>query len=454
MDNSEDKLQQKSRSERRAKIVFERNKRLISFCLTLVIAATTVLIGFISIVDKDKEISVKENRKLAEKPKYSTSSFFKGEYTSSFDEYYSDNFPLRNMFISINKGLESLLTKKSNKNGIVIMNKANSDMSGEGIDKDGNKVTKSSAPIEKTTLPPIEQQEVTQSGSIILTDNSAMEIYYKNEEALENYANLINRIKNKLPNTRVISMLVPTSIEVLTPDPTYNTGEYSQKAAIQFAYSKMQKNIYKVNSLTTLNIHRDKYIYFRSDHHWTALGAYYGYTAFCKTTKQTAVPLSKLQRGRKDNFLGSLYRQSQSSVLANNPDYVDYYLPRRQTTGEIYQTIDMTDEPYPLSVIATNITDDNKYLVFIQGDQPLEKIETSNKNGKSILVIKESYGNALVPFLCDNYQTVYVIDPRSINGDLATFISANHINDLLIINYMFATSNPTFIDAFDAMVGY
>lgn len=454
MDNPQNTQQQESRSQRRKRIVFERNKRLIAFYLSIVIVVPTVLLCFISIVDKDKTISEKENRKLAEKPDFSFSSYFKGEYSSDFDEYYSDNFPFRNMFISINKGLESLLTQKSNKNGIVIMNKTNSDMGGEGVDKNGNKVTKSAVPKETTTLPPIEQQEVTQSGGLILTDNSAMEIYYKSEEALEKYANLINRAKNKLPNTRVISMLVPTAIEIMTPDPTYNTDVHSQKEAINFAYSKMQKNIYKVNSLDTLNMHRDKYIYFRSDHHWTALGAYYGYTAFCKTTKQTAVPLSALQRGRKDNFLGSLYKLSQSSVLSNNPDYVDYYLPRRQTTGEIYQTIDMSDEPYPLDVVATNIEDSNKYLVFIQGDQPLEKIVTSNKNGRSILVIKESYGNALVPYLCDNYQTVYVIDPRNISGDLATFISNNHINDLLVINYMFATSNSTFINAFDAMVGY
>ena len=103
-------------------------------------------------------------------------------------------------------------------------------------------------------------------------------------------------------------------------------------------------------------------------------------------------------------------------------------------------------------VVARAVNSDNKYLAFIGGDQPLEKIVTSNKNGKKILVIKESYGNALVPFLCDNYEEVYVVDPRKTNFNLASFVKNQSIDEVLMINYTFAMANETYKNALQAML--
>ena len=103
-------------------------------------------------------------------------------------------------------------------------------------------------------------------------------------------------------------------------------------------------------------------------------------------------------------------------------------------------------------VVAKKVSGDNKYLAFISGDQPLEKITTGVTNGKKILVIKESFGNAFVPFLCNNYQEVYVVDPRKIDMNLPEFIKNNGIGEVLAINYSFGMSNKFYCDSLESMI--
>ena len=84
----------------------------------------------------------------------------------------------------------------------------------------------------------------------------------------------------------------------------------------------------------------------------------------------------------------------------------------------------------------------NKYLAFLGGDHGVTKITTDAPGNRSIVVIKESYANAFVPWLCNNYKTVYVIDPRQINVNLANFVKTNSIDEVLFLNYMFIPTNP------------
>ncbi len=106
-----------------------------------------------------------------------------------------------------------------------------------------------------------------------------------------------------------------------------------------------------------------------------------------------------------------------------------------------------------LTIVSTKIGADNKYLAFIQGDTPLSKIVTDQKNGKKILVIKDSYGNALVPFLVDNYEEIYVLDPRNIETDLSSFVKTHGIQDVLLVNYSLIGGNTSYLKALDKMIG-
>ena len=250
-------------------------------------------------------------------------------------------------------------------------------------------------------------------------------------------------------------MLAPTRMEFYGPE-EYRTGSHSQQMGISTAYLALNPEVTGVDAYSEIARHTDEYEYFRTDHHWTARGAYYAYKAFCESAGLTCTPLDSFQSGKLDDFVGSMYRYTQSENLKKNPDYVEYFLPRYDVSAESFSTADMTDGK-PLRVISTNITDESsKYLTFIQGDKPLIKMVSSCGSGKKVLLIKESYGNALAPFLLDIFSEVYVLDPRqeSIQGmNIPSFVENNGIDTVLFCNYTMVPSNSKYMNALNAMIG-
>ena len=303
-----------------------------------------------------------------------------------------------------------------------------------------------------TTAPTTTQpMEFTVHSTIIIQGNRAMEIYSVAKNNLQNYSISISEFAKKVPDKKVHVMLAPTSIEFYGPE-EYHTGNHSQIKGIQVAYDALYgDNITKINVLPEINRHKDEYLYFRTDHHWTARGAYYAYKSFCETIGITPTKLTDHKSGQIDDFVGSMYTYTSSDVLKDNPDYVEYFYPLTGASGEIYSDATMSVSQ-PLRIITENVYGRNKYLAFIEGDNPLEKITTENKNGKKIAVIKESYGNAFVPFLIDNFEEIYVIDPRRVDMNLTGFSYEHGITDILFINYPFVPSNHKYCEALNRML--
>lgn len=317
-----------------------------------------------------------------------------------------------------------------------------------------NAVTEVQTTEEPTTELPT-AGEYTVTNYIVVADNAGMEIYSIAKTKLTNYAQVINTFAAKVPDKQVYCMLAPTRIAFYGPD-EYRTGSHSQPDGIKVAYDALQgSNVKSIDAYGEISRHTNDYIYFRTDHHWTARGAYYAYQAFCKSTGQNFTDLSAYQTGKLDDFVGSMYRYTGSKVLESNPDYVEYFMPVVDTDGQFFSTPEMTDGK-TLRIISTNITDRaSKYMCFIQGDKALERIKTSSQSGKKILVIKESYGNALVPFLLENYSEVYVLDPRQdgVNTmSLKKFVDDNAIGEILFINYVMAPSNNKYMTALTNIV--
>ncbi len=307
-------------------------------------------------------------------------------------------------------------------------------------------------PTETTTLPPSTQApEYSVRSSIILQGDRAMEIYGVAENSLKSYAGVINEFAKRVPKANVYVLLAPTSIEFYGPE-SYRTGSRSQAKGIGMAYGALSgDNVKSVDAYSEIQQHTSEYIYFRTDHHWTARGAYHAYVGFCKTAGLTPIPLESHTTGRIDGFVGTMYTYTSAQVLADNPDYVEYFYPVTEATGMIYTDASMANGR-SMRIITENVSNRNKYLTFLEGDNPIEKITTANKNGKKIVVVKESYGNAFAPFLIDHYEEVYVIDPRKVDLNLKSFVFDQGITDVLFINYPFVPSNPTYRNAFDEML--
>ncbi|MDL2273874.1 hypothetical protein LJC34_04970, partial [Oscillospiraceae bacterium OttesenSCG-928-G22] len=277
-----------------------------------------------------------------------------------------------------------------------------------------------------------------------------------------NYSNALTRYADALPNARVFALVTPNGGEFYSPE-EFHTGPYSQKDMIDKTYADMSDKVITVDAYYELRQHVDKYIFFRTDHHWTQLGAYYAYTAFCKSAGLDPVPLDEFETGTQEDFVGSMYgftsHYPQSAILKENPDTLHYYRPVREYTALSFPNAELNEnEAIPVYVVASKNSSANKYLSFIGGDTPAVRIRTDVGNGKKIVVVKESYGNAFVPFLVNHYEEVYVIDPRKYMGadtpnlDLPAFVEAHGIEDVLVIDYPVVVSNQNYIDILNNII--
>lgn len=308
-----------------------------------------------------------------------------------------------------------------------------------------------------------EENEASYAGSVVVVGDRAMEIPTRLDDIIESYAGAVGNLAAAMgPDVRTISLITPNGGEFYSPE-SLHTGAHSQKEMIEYCYSLLLQDVVSVDAYSALRAHTDEYIYFRTDHHWTQLGAYYAYTAFCKAVGFEPVALDEFQTGRYDSFLGSMYGFTkgypQSDVLLQNPDHLDYYLPITDTHARYYADGTL-ENGIPVSVVHTDLSDavSNKYLCFIGGDTPICIVE-SDVSGPTCIVLKESYGNAFVPFLTSHYSRIIVIDPREFNQsgkpslDLASFAADQGVDDLIVINYPYMINSKAFVRYLNALAG-
>lgn len=455
---------------------------------TVILFVWLLFFGLWSVFDEDPTVSTSENRTLQQRPEFSISTLFSGEYTKTFENYYADAFPFRESFVALNRRLNSIyyFSGTGSDNTLIIGFEGGAEQKGESLANHETLETQesSSSPLEAANsetpiipedtspepsaeaLPtidePAEDTAVQTDSSIIIVGDNAMDIPTNNSAVITSYAKSLTQMKEKLGDTvTVYSLATPNSGEFYSPE-TFHTGSHSQKDMLDQVYAQME-GVVTVDAYSVLRKHVDEYIYFRTDHHWTALGAYYAYLAFCDSAHLDPIPLSDFKTGKYENFVGSMYTYTsaypQSQALLDNPDTVIYYLPIVECSAKYYMDQDMTGGGIPFQVVTTNLSDSvsNKYLCFISGDTPLCVI-TTDVDGPSCVVIKESYGNALVPFLTSHYSTIYVVDPREFNSDgqntfhLEPFVRDHEINDVIVINYPFMINNAYYVKKLDALM--
>ena len=442
-------------------------KKILHITSFVIVIAVFASVGFYSFFDKDEKMSEAENRNLAQKPEFSLSSYISGDFASNFEEYYNDQFPGRNTLVKISNKIKAFYSCFRMGDGATVIQGQGGIGEGEALVKptdesekseetsavettSGNTQSSAEKPTSAVGVKDEGKETVYSSDYIIILDHRAMEMYTNSYKKIDAYVETLNKLKKTLPDTKVYCLLAPTSIEFYAPK-KYNEGKSkSQYQGITYAYSKLN-DITTVDAYREIAEHTDEYLYFRTDHHWTARGSYYAYIAFSKVAGFEPVNINSLKSGVLKPFLGSLYRTTQSADLEKNPDYLEYFIPAAKTSAIAAADAEMKNN-YQIEVINTDITSSNKYLAFIEGDNPVTKITTDVQNNKSVLVIKESYGNAFVPWLCNNYKNVYVIDPRKLTVNLSEFVQKNKIQEVIFLNYMFIPTNQTYMTALDSMI--
>ena len=285
-------------------------------------------------------------------------------------------------------------------------------------------------------------------GGLVIHGDRIMEIYGFYAPSCDIYADIVNQYAQALnpeltgiaPQdegrrpVRVVSLLAPTSI-AFNLDEEYRKLSSPQDRTVRYINERLRDDIVKVPAYEVMELHKGEYMHFRTDHHWTALGAYYAYRAFAEATGVVPVRRGDCESGEVPGFLGSLYGKNPSAAIKKNPDLVQWYEAPHETAVEVFTASGGAARAGKLINLAHADTA-NKYQIFLGGDAPYIRITTDVKNGKKIVVVKESYGLAFVPWLVPHYEQIHVVDPRHYKDGIVSLAQAEAVDDVLFVNGM------------------
>ena len=250
-------------------------------------------------------------------------------------------------------------------------------------------------------------------------------------------------------NTRVSTVVIPVSAMVIdSPDVTSKIA--NQKSVLEKMSQWFDPSVNFVNVYEEMYSHRDEYLYFKSDHHWTQRGAYYAYRAFAESVGLEPTPLEDFDYGiHNDSYNGSLYQYTHDERVKTFIDTIETFNSRKEYTMTV-----TTSTGYTFTTSSAIVAGNKTYANFISGDNPYTVINVpENPQDKNILVLKDSFGNAFVPFLCEHYGNIFVVDVRYSAFNLHEHLSDNGITDIVFVNNVQAANSVNWSRMYLGAVG-
>ena len=188
-----------------------------------------------------------------------------------------------------------------------------------------------------------------------------------------------------------------------------------------------------VDAYHALERHTSEEIYARTDHHWTGLGAFYAAEEFAKTAGVPFASLNQYELKRREGYVGTMYNfTNRNPKLLNNPEDFITLVPNVNHMADYY------DKDYKFVTehdIFWYISDQMKsgwYSTFLGNDDYMVRIKSPVcKNGRKLMIIKDSYGNALSPLFLSSFEEIYIADLRYMNVNAIDFINNHGVTDVL-----------------------
>lgn len=257
----------------------------------------------------------------------------------------------------------------------------------------------------------------------------------------DTYVETLNSLRSKLDSSiRIYSVIAPLSCEFYLPA-NYEDYSVSQKDSIaEDINSRLDSGITPVDVVSALGQHTSEAIYCRTDHHWMPLGAYYAAKELASAAGVDFADLSTYEPVTIPGFVGTMYAFTDGDIrIKEDPEDFTYYkssnYPNVKT--DFYDTsfnYDYTGSYYK----EVGDPQSNAYLTFFGGDEQIVKVRTDVKNGRKLLIVKDSYGNAVPGFLMNSFEEIYIVDMRYFNPNLVDFINQLGITDVAMTMCVFS----------------
>lgn len=362
------------------------NDKLHAGMTVALLALVLLVLAVADAVTADRLFSETENRILAQKPEWNLESLLDGSYEEAYESYATDQFVSRDSWVMLKTRMDILLQKKL--------------INGVYLAKDGFLL----------------EQHLPEEYDQTLVDKRLDQL----QELVSHY-----------PDTLV--MLVPTADSVLADKLPEYAVSYDQNLLLSQVREKIGEDRL-IDVFPTLTEHKEEQIYYRTDHHWTTLGAYYGYLQWTQAVDypprsydpQDLVTVS-------DSFLGTLHSRVN---LPMDPDEIQIF--PRTTRREVKIVYDLDREArsyYEPSYLETK----NQYGYFLDDNHAFVEIDTAYAaGGKELFIIKDSYANSLIPILAPHYEKIYVVDLRYYKGSLFSlmdqYVTHDRVSVLVVYN--------------------
>ena len=411
---------QKSERKRHNRVI--RRNKMVAFFLSLLILGIIGMLWFLR-----PDTSVIEKRKLTEFPKFSWSEFWDGTFFKQVDTWYADTFPLREPLIAGNQWI----TERYGIRGDQIVGDA---MVADDIP---DAEAQGKAEIDITPKEPLEDGTIDNlgemQGQIYITENSGYGLYYFTQDGADQMAGALNKIyQNVGDKVNMYVMVCPLSSGIMLDQSVLDDmGCSDEKAAIQYLYGRLDEGIHTVDAFDNIKMHNAEYIYFHTDHHWTALGAYYAYQVFCQEKGIEPHDFKDYETMEFPGFLGTFYSNSNNSAaLGSNPDTVVAYIPKGTNSMKMTNR-DGSVMDWPVVNDVSDYAKSELYAAF-GADSPFSVAHNETiTDGSAVLLIKDSFGNAFVPWLVDHYEYVYWIDFRYTKNTISQMVADYGIQDVI-----------------------
>ncbi|MBO5870761.1 MAG: hypothetical protein J6Q89_08435 [Clostridia bacterium] len=422
---------------------------------------------------------------LKEWPEFSFKTLFSGEYISDVIYCFTDTIHGRDRFIDYEAKISDLYGLKEDQEVIDIYTEESDEFSessessdevvssdnslgsvdisdetsedvspeqSEGSNESSTETSTESS--ENSTDQPVDKLPPEISGSVLIVGTRALELYGGNEANAALYAQVLNEFAENLDKSvNVYSMVIPkASAYYVEQAKGYEGYVFLNKRDIDKITNTLSDRVIDVNIYNILGQHANEDIYFRTDHHWTALGAYYASSVFAEKAGVSFDVLSAFREERREGYLGTMYKYSNhSTTLLNNPeDFVAYY-PDSSYKTTYYSATDLKSSAFDHDDgFFWQIGDKQKsswYSTFILGDSySVKAVSNDCKNGRKLLIVKDSYGNALAPFMIEGFEEIYIVDARKYELSLIETVEEFGITDVLFAECTFSAVGTSYID--------
>ena len=362
-----------------------RNYRLFFHRLGLLFFLLPVIVLVSSIILPDTGFSEKENRILASRPALKLDQIISGVYEKQFETYENDQFPLRDMWITLKATTDRLMGK---------------------VEENGVYLRKNGYLMEAFNAPSQTQYDATVN---------AMTSFAQKHSDLKQYA-----------------LIAPNSVNILKSNlPAFAPADDQNPWIDKLKDSLTSAGVTFIDIRDTFTDHKAEDLYYHTDHHWTTLGAYYAYLQAAAVMGIDTSSDSYDKAPVSQTFKGTL--SAKSGFRSGETDELDVFLPNGDNT--LSSVVNYVDEQkksasfYDTSKLNTR----DKYALFFGGNHAQIKISTPTESNNTILVLKDSYANSFVPFLAQHYRKIIMIDPRYYYGDLEQLLQVENVQEVLYL---------------------